>query len=228
MSPWQHLMDNNDSSSFLLMTGLNRDAFNQLLDELIPPNHRLRRTRRRRGRQWSLLAEGQLGLLLFYLGSTMPYKHLCLIFGITPSACSRIINKMLERVVNRLRFHPYARVKFPNNEKMQEFARMIELREPSVDDVIGFMDGLSLSSECTDERNTQNAYYCGYDCDTMVNNVFAYGPDGKVFFCAINYPGSWADGSLTARFLPHSKRELVITRFLLTKDSLVVVRQVEF
>lgn len=65
---------------------------------------------------------------------------------------------------------------------MQEFARMIELREPSVDDVIGFMDGLSLSSECTDERNTQNAYYCGCDCDTMVNNVFAYGLDGKVFF----------------------------------------------
>lgn len=146
--------------------------------------------------------------MLFYLGNTMPYKHLCLIFGITPSACSRIINKMLERVVNRLRYHPYARVKFPNNEKMQEFARMIELREPSVDDVIGFMDGLSLSSECTDERDTQNAYYCGYDCDTMVNNVFAYGPDGKVFFCAINYPGSWADGSLTARFLPHIKKRI--------------------
>jgi hypothetical protein len=117
MSPWQHLMDNGDSSSFLLMTGLNCDAFNQLLDELIPPNHRLRCTCRRRGRQWSLLAEGQLGLLLFYLGSTMPYKHSCLIFGITPLACSRIINKMLERVVNRLRFHPYARVNFQTMKK---------------------------------------------------------------------------------------------------------------
>ena len=115
---------------------------------------------------------------------------------------------MLERVVNRLCLHPYACVKFPNNEKMQEFAQMIELREPSVDDVIGFMDGLSLSSECTDERNTQNAYYCGYDCDTMVNNVFAYGPDGKVFFCAINYPGSWANGSFTTRFLPHIKKSI--------------------
>jgi hypothetical protein len=30
-----------------------------------------------------------------------------------------------------------------------------------------------------------------------------YGPDGKVFFWALNFPGSWADGSLTARFLPH-------------------------
>lgn len=39
MSPWQHLMDYGDSSSFLLMTGLNCEAFNLLLDELIPPNH---------------------------------------------------------------------------------------------------------------------------------------------------------------------------------------------
>jgi hypothetical protein len=42
----------------------------------------------------------------------------------------------------------------------------------------------------------------------MVNNVFAYGPDGKVFFAAINFPGSWADGSLTARFLGHLKAKI--------------------
>jgi hypothetical protein len=40
-----------------------------------------------------------------------------------------------------------------------------------------------------------NVCSCGYDCDTMVNNVFAYGPDGKVFFATVNFPGSWADGS---------------------------------
>ncbi len=84
---------------------------------------------------------------------------------------------------------------------MREYATMVEAREPSVDDVIGFMDGVSLSSECTDERVEQNAFYCGYDSDTMVNNVVAYGPDGKVFFAAIIFPGSWADGALTAWIL---------------------------
>ena len=44
------------------------------------------------------------------------------------------------------------------------------------------MDGVSFSTECTDNAIKQNAMYCGYDYDTMVNNVFAYGPDGKVFF----------------------------------------------
>ena len=31
---------------------------------------------------------------------------------------------------------------------------------------------------------------------------------GKVFFAAINFPGSWADGSLTAHFLPYMKRKI--------------------
>jgi hypothetical protein len=43
---------------------------------------------------------------------------------------------------------------------------------------------------------------------TMVNNVFAYGPDGKVFFAAVNFPGSWADGTLTAKFLHTIKRKI--------------------
>jgi len=152
--------------------------------------------------------DGHLGLLLCYLGSQMNLKWLCLIFGITPSACSRILKYILRLTVKRLRHHPLARVKFPTEEKMQQYAEMIRHREPSVTDVIGFMDGVSFTTECTDERVEQNAYYCGYDCDTMVNNVFIFGPDGKIFFCAINYPGSWADGTLTARFFSHIKQRI--------------------
>jgi len=63
---------------------------------------------------------------------------------------------------------------------------MISTREPTISNVIGFMDGWGLATEMTDERIEQNAYYCGYDCDTMVNNVLIFGPDRKVFFCAIN------------------------------------------
>jgi hypothetical protein len=201
LAPWRHLMDNGDPSSFLLMTGLTQEAFNILLDIIKPPGHHA--LRKAKGRKWSLPPDAQLGLLLFYVGSTMSVKHLCLLFGITPSVCSRILSNMLKLVVRTLRHHPVAKVEFPDEEKMQQFAQIVCTHEPSVQDVIGFMDGVSFTSECTSEKIRQNAFYCGYDCDTMVNNVFAYGPDGKVFFCAINYPGSWADGSLTVRFLPH-------------------------
>ena len=110
--------------------------------------------------------------------------------------------------VKRLRSHPLARVEFPNEARMRLYSDMVSAREPMVTNVIGSMDGLGLTTECTDERLTQNAYYCGYDCDTMVNNVLVFGPDGKVFFCVINYPGSWADGILTSRFYNHIQKRI--------------------
>ncbi len=105
--------------------------------------------------------------------------------------------------VKRLGFHLLARIKFPDERKMQQFAEMISLHEPTISNVIAFMDCLGLAMEMTGKRIQQNAYYCGYNCDTMVNNVLVFGPDGKVFFCAINYPGSWLDGTLTTCFFSH-------------------------
>ena len=80
---------------------------------------------------------------------------------------------------------------------------MIQRRETLVTDVIGFMDGCTLLMECTSNDVVQNASYSGYKCDTFINNMFAYGPDGKVFMCAINCPGSWHDGSVLARLMPY-------------------------
>jgi hypothetical protein len=79
--------------------------------------------------------------------------------------------------------------KVPRRHDNEEFADMVHEREPLVDDIIGFMDSVSFPSECTDECVEQNTYYCGYDCDTMVNNVFAYGPDGKVFLRQSTFQG---------------------------------------
>jgi hypothetical protein len=102
---------------------------------------------------------------------------------------------MLGRTERLLRGHPKARVQFPDEAKMIEFAAMIQHKDPMVDNIIGFMDGVLFSVQCMDKRIRQNALYCGYDCNTMFNIVFLYGPDGKVFFAAVNFPGSWADGS---------------------------------
>ena len=79
LSPWRKLYDEGDSSSFLHVTGLTREAFDSLLYVVTPPGHLMRR--RRRGRPWSPPPDGMLGLLLCYLGSQMTMKWLCLIFG---------------------------------------------------------------------------------------------------------------------------------------------------
>ncbi len=85
--------------------------------------------------------------------------------------------------VKRLRSHPLASIQFPNEEKMQKFAEMISIREPTIMNVIGFMDRLGLAPECTDKRIEHNAYYCGYQCDTMINNVLVLALMGKYFLC---------------------------------------------
>ena len=209
-SPWRQLLKG-DESSFLLMTGVSIMAFNSLLCivfDLDNENDNDNITHRRRGRPPSLAPEDELGLFLFYISSMLGLKHLCVIFGVVPSVCSRAINKVMSLILKKLRRHPLAEVKFPDHEKKQQFASMIQRREPEISDVIGFMDGVSLRTECTSDELTQNAYYGGYEKDTVVNNVFAYGPDGKIFLCAINFPGSWHDGSLAANLLPFIREKI--------------------
>ena len=72
----------------------------------------------------------------------MNHKHLCLIFGITPGVCSKVIHAMLRLAVRRLADNPIAKVRFPSAEKMRRFAGMVQSREPLVDEVIGLMNGI--------------------------------------------------------------------------------------
>jgi hypothetical protein len=92
-------------------------------------------------------------------------------------------------IVKQLRFHPLAGMKFPNEKKMQLYLDMTSAQEPTVTNVIGFIDGLRLTTECTDKRLAQNAYDCGYDCDTMVKNVLVFRPIEKVFFVPLTILG---------------------------------------
>jgi hypothetical protein len=62
----------------------------------------------------------------------------------------------------------------------------------------------------------------------MVNNVLVFGPDGNVFFCAINYPGSWVDRSLTARFFSHIKGKIGDYKYVSIRDSRGVGTQLGF
>ena len=86
--------------------------------------------------QHSLRPEGYLGLLLFCLGSTVNYKHLCMIFGVKPSVCGWVIRMMLQLIVEQLSANPIAQVKFPDQVKMRQFADMVQLRAPN------FIDGV--------------------------------------------------------------------------------------
>lgn len=76
---------------------------------------------------------------------------------------------------------------FPDNDKMRELAAMVQRREPMIDNVIGFVDGLSVPVQCSDVETLQRAAYNGYHHDKMCNNVFAFSPEGKVLYAATKF-----------------------------------------
>ena len=94
VSPWNRLLNNGDDGSFLEMTGFSRPAFNELRSVLILDEENIRRP----GRPQLLDTTGQLGLYLFYVGSQMKSKQLCLLFGVVPSAANLVILRMISLI----------------------------------------------------------------------------------------------------------------------------------
>ena len=126
----------------------------------------------------------------------MKIKYFCLIFGIVPTTATVTFYKVMRRIWRVLKTHPAARVIFPDDNQMRKFAKMIQIRERIVNNVIGFVDGLSLPVQCSDDILLQNTAYNGYSHDTCCTNVFAFSPYGKIMYSAYNYPGSWHDSTV--------------------------------
>jgi hypothetical protein len=132
----------------------------------------------------------------------MTLSQLCLLFGCTPTRCGLIINDQLESLSRLLKIHPKARIEWPNSiEEKQYLANLINRREPTVSDVIGFTDGLSLPVQCASDPISQATNYNGYHHDTMINNVFCFAPTGKIIFACVNFPGSWHDAQVSASLI---------------------------
>jgi hypothetical protein len=105
---------------------------------------------------------------------------------------------------------------------------MISLRKPTISNVIGFKDGLGLATEMTSKRIQQNAYYCGYDCDTMINNVLVFGPDGKVIFVQLIIQAAGWMGHSPLIFSRILRRGSEIIKFVSIRASRGVEMQLGF
>jgi hypothetical protein len=57
---------------------------------------------------------------------------------------------MLARTIKNLKSNIQARIKFPDARLMAEYAHLVTLREPTITNVIGFVDGLSIPVQCSE------------------------------------------------------------------------------
>ena len=111
------------------------------------------------------------GVLLHYLNSTMRTKTLCQIFGASPSVISRVINKAMAELLSALRVLPCGAISWPTPDKMDTFARMISAREPRLEHVFGFLDGVWFPIFNHPNPIIQNAYFNGWKQCTNVSNI---------------------------------------------------------
>ena len=112
-----------------------------------------------------------------------------MLFGIVPTCINDELREMIPKMRAALYGNIDARVKFPCQQECAYLASLVHRREPSTDDVIGFLDGFKAPVQCSSSPEDQATDYCGYTCDTFCNNVLLFGSDGKVKWSAINAPG---------------------------------------
>ena len=128
-SAWRRLLNYGNEGSFLDLTGFDFQTFRELVNLIAIASER--GNHRSVGRPKLLNIDDEIGLYLFYLNSTMKAKHLALIFGILPNTVNSTIRRMMKRVVRALKAHPDAKVQFPDELTMLNFATMVQRREPS-------------------------------------------------------------------------------------------------
>jgi hypothetical protein len=199
-SPWRKLLENANNKSFTHITGFSRYAFHELYEVVFAGEEY------KTGRPPEVEYIDQLGILLLFLGSRMSYKFLTLIFGTGEANISKIIAKMLERVVKALENHPDARIELPSDVEAARLAAKVRLREETIDNVIGFIDGVLLPIQAPADMATQEQYYQPRIKDTCVNNVFAFSPEGIIMYAAWNYSGRTGDSTLARNLMEHLVR----------------------
>ena len=121
VSAWNKLLYRGDTKSFLNLAGTTREAFYKL-DSILFIEEAVGR---KRGRPPILDNSGRLGLNLFWVGSAMQTKYLCMIFGVVPSSANIIIDNLRSLICRRLQANDRSQIAWPNGVKMEEWARFI-------------------------------------------------------------------------------------------------------
>ena len=197
---WQQLLEWGSNGSFETIVGLKRYAFNELVHILFSYEELAAASNQKKlGRKRLLTCEDQVGLLMIHVTSSMGQKHLGVMFGVLPATVSTTLSAMIPRCHTKLLKHPAAAIKFPGIEQQCQYAAMITRRQGEVHDVIGFLDGVQLPAQCSEQKEAQSVNYNGYKHDTFSNTVYLFAPTGKIIYAALNYPGSWHDSSVSRK-----------------------------
>lgn len=114
---------------------------------------------------------------------------LCLLFGVTGSVCSLILQFGRRLLLLQLSKDAMAAVRMPSDEEIKGFKHSFATKFSMLSDVYAVADGLKLYLQKSGDAVIQNMFYNGWTHDHYVGNVFVFAPNGCIIACAVNAPG---------------------------------------
>ena len=108
--------------------------------------------------------------------------------------------------------HPHCIVKFPSDEEIKGYQKLIHARHRTLPDVFCVADGLKLPFQTCDDLHEQSRYYNGWLHGHYVTNLFVFGADGKIINAVTNVPGSVHDSTLAVWGGTYKKLEAIYSR----------------
>ncbi len=160
-------------------------------------------------RPWLVSAADCLGLNLAWTcfrGSSMPLQ---LVFGMTGSRVSKWLHFGSWILIMILLNYVDAAVWLPSAEKLEIYEAAIQVRHPSLTNVLCTMDGLMLYLQQSCDWVIQNMFYNGWTHDHYVLSVFVFCPDGTIPIAAINYPGCFHESQIAEWGKGYKKFEII-------------------
>jgi hypothetical protein len=152
--------------------------------------------KKKRGRPRLLSSIQSLGLALTWTRTQGSYAVLQVIFGLTPGQLSLWLRFSRRLLVKVLKDDPLAKVTIPTDLEIRDFEVAIASKYPALTNCWGAMDGLKLRLERAGDQRIQNMFYNGWTHDHYVSNLFLFSPDGKIWACYINAPGTFHDSTM--------------------------------
>ncbi|KAG1729879.1 uncharacterized protein EDB91DRAFT_1252921 [Suillus paluster] len=130
--------------------------------------------------EWcSLDAAGALGLVLYYLSSTMHAISLQQIFAIIPSTVTHYLKFGLNLLLLTLRT-----------------IALVVARHGRLAGAFSSIDGLKLPVQTSDDVNIENATFNGWLSEHFISSVLAFSAEGVIIAARMNAPDSWHDSCL--------------------------------
>ena len=154
---------------------------------------------------------GCLGLVLMWYRTTGACtRNLALHFGQTSSPMYLWLKFGRRILLKSLINDDDAKLDVPNEEKLTTFTEAIGNKYPELPNVWGAMDGLKLNVQESGKVYQQNQYYNGWTHGHYVNSLFVFGPDGKIYICVLNAPGTFHDSTIADYHVYDSLEEIYL------------------